>query len=98
MALLLTSCSALHHVPDITPGIRLIWPLLTSAQSHHELPHDALLKSPIDHPTCPLRLFRVLLKARHQMEAYLTTPGLGQPVAPFGFLDSWCDDTFKPLC
>ena len=35
-------CSVLRHVPGITPGIWLLWPLLTSAQSHHMLPYDAL--------------------------------------------------------
>ena len=29
----LASCSALHHVPGITPGVGLLWPLLTSARS-----------------------------------------------------------------
>jgi hypothetical protein len=37
-----TLCLALHHVSGITPSIGLLWPLLTSAQSHHMLPHDAL--------------------------------------------------------
>jgi hypothetical protein len=31
-------CLALHHVPGITPGIGLLWPLLTSARSPSMLP------------------------------------------------------------
>jgi len=82
--LLLTSCSALHHVPGITPGVRLLWPRLTSAQSHHKLPYGALLLRSFDHHLACLFMFRVFQTARYQTEAYLITPGLGQPVAPAG--------------
>ncbi len=88
-ALLLTSCSALHHVPGITPGVRLLWPRLTSAQSHHKLPHGTLLLSTFNHHPAHFLLFRVFLTARYQTEAYLTTPGLGQPVAPAGHFFRW---------
>ena len=33
---------ALRHVLGIIPGVWLLWPLLTSAQSHHELLQGAL--------------------------------------------------------
>ena len=72
-------CSALHHVPSITLGIRLLWPLLTSAQSLYELPHKALLSGILSTSSYLLTYF-----ARLQVEADLKTPGLGQPVAPSG--------------
>ena len=34
-------CSALHHIPGITPGLGLLWPRLTSARSRQGLLHDA---------------------------------------------------------
>jgi len=72
-------CSALHYVPGITPGIWLLWPLLTSAQSLYELPHKALLSGTLSTSSCLLPYF-----VRLQVEANLKTPGLNQPVALSG--------------
>jgi hypothetical protein len=62
--------SALRHVPGITPGIRLLWPLLTSAQSHQRFLLDAL---------CPF-LSPAAYFARIDQQL-VDTPRLVRPVA-----------------
>ena len=37
-------CSALHHVPGITPGVGLLWRLLTSAPSPWQVALQGAMK------------------------------------------------------
>jgi hypothetical protein len=59
---------ALHHIPAITPGAWLIWPMLIPAQSPHGLHHRALLSVNHHHHLVCSRHF-VILAARYQAEA-----------------------------
>jgi hypothetical protein len=72
--------SALHPVPPIRGGIWLLWPRLTSAQSPHKFPHEAL--SCDDTACLPVPSFWFV--SRHRADRFPLSPGLGQPVAPTG--------------
>ena len=97
-------CLALHHIPGITPGLGLLWPLLTSVRSPCMLPNQALSKdrppdrSPRTKFCAPLRGIRTrtfAIQPRHL--PYLLNPGLCHvvltypetgPCMPFLFVGS----------